>query len=267
MPTSSANYPTAGLGGSQNLFQMPDFEMLQISIGRPVDMDGNIIVEGTGVAPTVRVPVTEETLFAEGDPLLDTAVAAVIGDDLPFGAVREEAAAADAAPAEEAPAAEATPEAEATEAPAEEAPAAEATPEAEATEAPAEEAPTADVTPEAEATEAPAEEAPAAEVTPEAEATEAPAEEAPATETPAADATPEAEATAEAAAGQTVTIAANGGRVLVRAQPRVPSAILGFVTDGDSFTLLETSADGAWLRIDYGSDGGWIAANLAQVNP
>ena len=222
------NYPTAGLGGSQNLFQMPDFEMLQISIGRPVDMDGNIIVEGTGVAPTVRVPVTEETLFAEGDPLLDTAIAAVIGDDLPYGAVREEAA-AEAAPAEEAPAAEATPEAEATE--------------------------------------APAEEAPAADVTPEAEATEAPAEEAPVTETPAADATPEAEATAEAADGQMVTVASNGGRVLVRAQPRVPSAILGYVSDGDTFTLLETSADGAWLKIDFGSDGGWITANLAQVNP
>lgn len=247
------NYPTAGAGGSQNLFQMPDFEMLQISIGRPVDMDGNIIVEGAGVAPTVRVPVTEETLFAEGDPLLDTAIAAVVGDDLPYGAVREEAAAADAAPAEEAPAAEATPEAEATAEATAEAPAAEETPAAEATEAPAEEAPAA--------------ETPAAEVTPEAEATEAPAEEAPAIETPAADATPEAEATAEPAAGQTVTIAANGGRVLVRAQPLVPSAILGFVTDGDTFALLETSADGAWLRIDYGSDGGWIAANLAQVNP
>ena len=248
-----ASYPTAGLGGGQNLFQMPDFEMLQISIGRPVDMDGNVIIEGTGVAPTVRVPVTEETLFTEGDPLLDTAIAAVIGDELPFGALREDAAQADAAPAEEAPAAATTPEAEATA----EAPAAEATPAGEATEAPAEEAPAA--------------ETPAAEMTPEAEATEAPAEEATATETAPEAATPEAAATvepaAEPAAGQTVTITANGGRVLVRAQPRVPSAILGFVTDGATYTLLESSADGAWLKIDFGGDGGWIAANLAQINP
>ncbi len=251
------SYPTAGLGGSQNLFQMPDFEMLQISIGRPVDMEGNIIVEGTGVAPTVRVPVTEETLFAEGDPLLDTAIAAVTDEPLPYGAVREEALEAEAAPVEEAPAAEMTPEAEATEAPAEEAPAAETTPEAEAPEAPAEEAPAAETTPEAEATEAPTEEAPAAETTLQAEATEAP----PATETPAA------EATAESAGGQTVTISSNGGRVLVRSQPRVPSTILGFVTDGDTYMLLDTSEDGAWLKIDYGSDGGWITANLAQVNP
>ncbi len=238
-----ASYPSAGLGGGQNLFQMPDFEMLQISIGRPVDMDGNVIIEGTGVAPTVRVPVTEETLFAEGDPLLDTAIAAVIGDDLPYGAVREEAAATEAAAVEEAPAAAATPAAEATA----EAPAADETPAAEATEPPAEEAPSA--------------ETPAAEMTPEAAATEA----------PAAEATPEAAVTAEPAAepaaGQTVTVAANGGRVLVRAQPRVPSAILGYVSDGDTFTLLETSTDGAWLKIDFGSDGGWIAANLAQINP
>ena len=64
-----------------------------------------------------------------------------------------------------------------------------------------------------------------------------------------------------------MTIVSNGGRVLVRAQPRVPSAILGFVTDGDTYTLLETSEDGAWLKIDYGNDGGWITASLAQVNP
>jgi len=182
--------------------------------------------------------VTEETLFAEGDPLLDTAIAAVTDELLPYGAVREESLEAEAAPVEEAPAAEMTPEAEATEAPAEEAPAAETTPEAEATEAPTEEAPAAETTLQAEATEAP-----------------------PATETPAA------EATAESAGGQTVTISSNGGRVLVRSQPRVPSTILGFVTDGDTYTLLDTSADGAWLKIDYGSDGGWITANLAQVNP
>ena len=98
-PTSSATIRRPAWAAVRISSRCPISEMLQISIGRPVDMDGNIIVEGTGVAPTVRVPVTEETLFAEGDPLLDTAIAAVIGDDLPYGAVREEAA-AEAAPAE-----------------------------------------------------------------------------------------------------------------------------------------------------------------------
>ena len=39
-----------------------------------VDANGNIHLEGTGVVPTVRVPVTEETLFAEGDPILEAAI-------------------------------------------------------------------------------------------------------------------------------------------------------------------------------------------------
>ncbi|MBI5666759.1 MAG: PDZ domain-containing protein [Chloroflexi bacterium] len=67
-------YPTAGLGGGQKAFTMPGGLVLQFSVGRSVDPDGNIIIEGTGVVPTVKVPVNEETLFADGDPILDAAV-------------------------------------------------------------------------------------------------------------------------------------------------------------------------------------------------
>jgi C-terminal processing protease CtpA/Prc len=67
-------YPTAGLGGGQKAFLMPGGIQLQFSIGRPVDAEGNIIIEGTGVAPTVKVPVNEETLFSEGDPILEAAI-------------------------------------------------------------------------------------------------------------------------------------------------------------------------------------------------
>ncbi|MEZ4669126.1 MAG: S41 family peptidase [Anaerolineae bacterium] len=67
-------YPTGGLGGGQTTFAMPDGLQLQYSTGRNVNAEGNIIIEGTGVAPTVKVPVDEETLFAEGDPILDAAV-------------------------------------------------------------------------------------------------------------------------------------------------------------------------------------------------
>ena len=56
------------------------------------------------------------------------------------------------------------------------------------------------------------------------------------------------------------------GRVLVRSLPERAGVILGFVSNGDLFTLLEKSADGAWLKIDFGSDGGWISASLAQVS-
>jgi hypothetical protein len=54
---------------------MPEGLQLQYSTGRSVNADGEIIIEGTGVIPTVQVPVNEETLFAEGDPVLDAAVA------------------------------------------------------------------------------------------------------------------------------------------------------------------------------------------------
>jgi C-terminal processing protease CtpA/Prc len=67
-------YPTGGLGGGQKVFAMPEGIRLQFSIGRNVDADGNIYVEGTGVVPTVQVPVNEETLFSDGDPILEHAI-------------------------------------------------------------------------------------------------------------------------------------------------------------------------------------------------
>lgn len=68
-------YPTGGLGGGQEAFVMPEGVRLQFSVARNVDLDGNILIEGTGIAPTVRVPVTEETLLYDGDVILDYAIA------------------------------------------------------------------------------------------------------------------------------------------------------------------------------------------------
>jgi len=42
-------------------------------------MDGKIHIEGTGVAPTLRIPVTRETLFATEDVLLQAAESAILG--------------------------------------------------------------------------------------------------------------------------------------------------------------------------------------------
>lgn len=78
-------YPTAGLGGSVEQFFMPEGETVQMTIGRAVDADGNIHIEGQGVAPTVQVPVTAETLLTEDDAVLDAAVAAM-GSDTGAGA-------------------------------------------------------------------------------------------------------------------------------------------------------------------------------------
>ncbi|MEZ4728921.1 MAG: S41 family peptidase [Caldilineaceae bacterium] len=67
-------YPTAGLGGSIEDFLMPESQPIRMTVGRNVDMNGEIHIEGRGVPPTVQVPVNEETLFSEGDPILEAAV-------------------------------------------------------------------------------------------------------------------------------------------------------------------------------------------------
>ena len=55
-------YPSDGAGGSVEQFLMPEGIYTQMTIGRAVDADGNIHLEGKGVVPTVKVPVTVETL-------------------------------------------------------------------------------------------------------------------------------------------------------------------------------------------------------------
>lgn len=55
-------YPSDGAGGSVEQFLMPEGIFTQITIGRAVDAKGNIHLEGKGVVPTVKVPVTVETL-------------------------------------------------------------------------------------------------------------------------------------------------------------------------------------------------------------
>ncbi len=66
---------TAGAGGSVETFYMPDDMEVTFTVGRAVDADHNIHLEGIGVVPTLRVPVTEETLFSEGDAVLEAAIA------------------------------------------------------------------------------------------------------------------------------------------------------------------------------------------------
>ena len=70
-------YPTAGLGGGVNDFRMPLDVTVRITVTRSVDADGEIHIEGTGVAPTIRVPVNEDTLFGEDDPILQYGIEAL----------------------------------------------------------------------------------------------------------------------------------------------------------------------------------------------
>lgn len=69
-------YPSDGAGGSVEQFIMPEDITVQMTIGRAVDAEGNIHLEGKGVVPDVKVPVTFETLqrVANGeDVVLETA--------------------------------------------------------------------------------------------------------------------------------------------------------------------------------------------------
>jgi C-terminal processing protease CtpA/Prc len=76
-------YPTAGLGGSVDDVAMPADETFRFTQGRAVDPDGNIHIEGIGVVPDIVVPLTEETLFSDGDPVLEAAFAFINGEAAP----------------------------------------------------------------------------------------------------------------------------------------------------------------------------------------
>jgi C-terminal processing protease CtpA/Prc len=60
--TLVGQYPSDGAGGSVEQFLMPEDISTQLTIGRAVDAQGNIHLEGKGVVPTIKVPVTAETL-------------------------------------------------------------------------------------------------------------------------------------------------------------------------------------------------------------
>jgi C-terminal processing protease CtpA/Prc len=76
-------YPSAGLGGGIESFKMPESIDVQFTIGRAVDMQGNIHIEGQGVAPDIRVSNTIETFNAfylnSEDPVLDAAIQSLLG--------------------------------------------------------------------------------------------------------------------------------------------------------------------------------------------
>jgi hypothetical protein len=83
--TVVGTFPSAGVEAevARGQFLLPDGLSLQFPTGRFIDSDGEIWLEGKGVQPTLFVPVTRETVFAEGDVELQFAEKAVL---LPLGA-------------------------------------------------------------------------------------------------------------------------------------------------------------------------------------
>ena len=70
----NVQYPSAGLGGGVSQFFMPDNITVQLTVARAVDNEGEIHIEGIGVVPDIRVPVTIETLFSDEDVILEEAI-------------------------------------------------------------------------------------------------------------------------------------------------------------------------------------------------
>lgn len=73
-------YPTAGVEAevARGQFQLPEGFSLQVPTGRMTLPDGSIFLEGVGVQPTFRVPITFETVTSEEDVVLQYGIRAIL---------------------------------------------------------------------------------------------------------------------------------------------------------------------------------------------
>jgi C-terminal processing protease CtpA/Prc len=63
---------------SRGSYKLPEGISIDIPTGRFTLPDGSIFLEGKGVQPTLRIPVTRETILGTGDAVLDAAIKAVM---------------------------------------------------------------------------------------------------------------------------------------------------------------------------------------------
>lgn len=73
--------PTAGVEAevARGQFELPEGMSLQVPTGRFILPDGSLFLEGQGVQPTVRVPVTADNAFGDQDAVLNEAIARARG--------------------------------------------------------------------------------------------------------------------------------------------------------------------------------------------
>lgn len=73
-------YPTGGVEAevARGQFVLPEGFELQVPTGRFTLPDGSIFLEGSGVQPTIRIPIDEATVLSEGDPVLDKAIQYIV---------------------------------------------------------------------------------------------------------------------------------------------------------------------------------------------
>ena len=68
-------YPTGGVEAevARGQFELPAGMQAQFPTGRFVLPDGSLFLEGQGVRPTVRVPITAENVLSQNDVVLRAA--------------------------------------------------------------------------------------------------------------------------------------------------------------------------------------------------
>jgi len=69
-------YPSAGVEAevARGQYKLPENFTLQVPTGRFTLPDGSILLEGTGVIPTLKVPIDESTVLTDEDPELNAAL-------------------------------------------------------------------------------------------------------------------------------------------------------------------------------------------------
>jgi len=74
------HYPTAGAFGGIGLgqYKLPGDQNFQIPTSRTEAMDGKLVIEGTGVVPSIIVPVTEASALDKEDTVLEAAINALL---------------------------------------------------------------------------------------------------------------------------------------------------------------------------------------------
>lgn len=75
-------YPSAGVMAevARGQFRLPENMSFQVPTGRVVLPDGSIFLEGVGVEPTQRIPITQETALLDSATVIQIAEDAILGE-------------------------------------------------------------------------------------------------------------------------------------------------------------------------------------------
>ena len=74
------NFSSAGAAGEvlRGQYKLPGGLSMQFPTGRPETLDGKVPIEGVGVIPDIKVPVTEKSALGEEDGVLQAAIQALL---------------------------------------------------------------------------------------------------------------------------------------------------------------------------------------------